>query len=368
VAGEMYNKPKFVVVFLHGETVGRIALTPEKLCAFEYDTDFLKNGQSVSPFYLPLRPGVYIARRDPFMDNFGVFNDSLPDGWGNLLLDRYLNSQNINPSSLTVLDRLSLAGSSGYGALEYKPEHSFTLVNGNPELDFLASEAEKILSHSDNGTSLDLLFKFGGSSGGARPKVSINLEGEEWLIKFKSTFDPQNVGQIEYHYSRLAKECGIDMPETRLFEGKYFGVKRFDREGQRKIHMLSAAALLHADYRLPSLDYQGLLTACLKLTGTIEEVYKLFRIMVFNVLIKNRDDHARNFSFLLKDGQWKLSPAYDLLPSHGFNGFHTTTVAGKGDPKYEDMLHVAVSVGLKKNRIAEIYEAVNTKCRDLQSK
>jgi serine/threonine-protein kinase HipA len=265
----MFTKPKLVTAYLNGETVGRLALTPENLCAFEYDSGYLNTGQSISPFYLPLQPGVFIARRDPFSGNFGVFNDSLPDGWGNLLLDRFLNSHKINPSGLSILDRLSLVGSSGMGALEYKPDNSFTPAEGNPELDYLASEAEKILNQKDTGASLDILFKYGGSSGGARPKVLLTFEGEEWLVKFRSFQDPENVGQIEYEYSLLAKDCGIEMPETRLFEGKYFGAKRFDRTGNTKIHMLSAAGLLNADYRIPCLDYQSLLTACFKLTGNI---------------------------------------------------------------------------------------------------
>ena len=358
----MFKSPKSVNVFLDGKVVGRLALTPENLCAFEYDAEYLKNGQSISPFFLPLRPGVFIARRDPFYGNFGVFNDSLPDGWGNLLLDRFLISKQINPSVLTILDRLSLVGSSGMGALEYKPDNSYTVAEGTPNLDFLATEAEKILNQKDSGFSLDLLFRFGGSSGGARPKVLLNIDGVEWLIKFRSAFDPRNIGQIEYEYSKLSKDCGIEMPETCLFEGKYFGVRRFDREGQKKIHMLSAAGLLNADYRIPSLDYQGLFTACFKLTGNIEEVYKLYHLMVFNVLIKNRDDHARNFSFLLKDDKWTLSPAYDLLPGNGFQGFHTTTVAGQGDPKYSDIQLVAESVGLNGKRSKDIYEMIKEKC------
>lgn len=359
-------KPTSVTVVLKGDTVGRLALTPENICAFEYDPGFLKIGQSVSPFYLPLRPGVFIAKRDPFNGNFGVFNDSLPDGWGNLLLDRYLNSQGINPSGLSVLDRLSLTGTSGMGALEYLPDQQFVQSVGTPDLDFLASEAEKILNQKDTGASLDILFKLGGSSGGARPKVLLNIDGEEWLIKFRSSQDPENVGQIEYEYSLLAKDCGIEMPETRLFEGKYFGVRRFDRNGAEKFHFLSAAGLLNADYRIPCLDYQGLLTACFKLTGDIQEVYKLYRQMVFNVLIKNRDDHAKNFSFILKDGNWKLSPAYDLLPSNGFNGFHTTTVAGQGSPKRSDIKRVAESLLLKKQQTNEIYEMVEEKCQNFR--
>ncbi len=156
------------------------------------------------------------------------------------------------------------------------------------------------------------------------------------------------------------------MPETRLFEGKYFGVKRFDREGKTKIHMLSAAAILIADYRLPSLDYQGLLTACLRLTGNIEQVYNLYRMMVFNFQIKNRDDHAKYFSFLFQDGNWKLSPAYDLLPSNGFNWFHTTTIAGQGEPKPSDIKKVADGIGLNKIRSKEIYEMLEEKCHNLR--
>ncbi len=359
----MFSNLKVISVFLKGKLVGRIALTPEKLCAFEYDPEYIKNGQSISPFYLPVQPGVFIARRDPFAGNFGVFNDSLPDGWGNLLLDRYLTSNNINPSELSVLDRLSLAGSSGMGALEYIPDSRFQTVDGIPDLNYLAMEAEKILHQNDTGESLETLFHYGGSSGGARPKVLLTISGEEWIIKFRSSTDPMNIGQIEYEHSLLAKECGINMPETRLFEGKYFGVKRFDREDTEKFHMISAAGLLHADYRIPSLDYQSLLTACFKLTGNIEEVYKLFRQMVFNFIIKNRDDHAKNFSFLLKNGEWILSPAYDLLPSKGFNGFHTTTIAGQGDPKYTDIEKVAENLKLNKKKCREIYEMIKDKYR-----
>ena len=359
---EMFSKLRSVNVFLNQKLVGRLALTPENLCAFEYDSNYLKGGYSISPFFLPLRQGVFLARRDPFSGNFGVFNDSLPDGWGNLLLDRYLISKNINPAELSILDRLSLVGASGMGALEYKPDNSFSPTKGNPGLDFFAAEADKILNQSDNGSSLELLFRFGGLSAGARPKVLINIEGTEWLIKFRSTFDPMNIGQIEYDYSLLAKDCGIEMPETRLFEGKYFGVRRFDRDGQNKIHMISAAGLLNADFRIPCLDYKGLLTACFKLTGNIEEVYKLFKLMVFNVLIKNKDDHARNFSFVMWDDKWKLSPAYDILPGSGFNGFHTTTIAGKGDPKYADIQSVADSLGLNTKRAKAIYEMILEKC------
>jgi serine/threonine-protein kinase HipA len=362
------NNPKTLEVWLQGAKVGSLALTPENLCAFEYDVDFLRSGQSISPFYLPLKAGVFVAKPQPFSGNFGVFSDSLPDGWGSLLLDRYLTEKGINPHQINVLQRLSLIGNSGRGALEYRPAETQDWENSATDLHKLATDAEKILNADYSGASVNLLYQYAGSSGGARPKVFVKMDDGEWLVKFRSSADPENVGEIEYHYSLLAKKCGIEMPETRLFEGKYFGVKRFDRvstslndristslnDQVEKIHTISSAGLLNADYRIPSLDYSVLLTACLKLTRNMEEVYKLFRLMVFNVLIKNRDDHAKNFSFVLQNDEWKLSPAYDLLPSTGFNGFHTTTVNGQGNPTEKDIFAVAENVGLDKRKVKEI--------------
>ena len=365
------NEVKVIEVFMNGTKVGRIALTLDSLCAFEYDAAYLVSGNSISPFNLPLKKEVFIAKRTPFDGGFGVFDDSLPDGWGNLILDRYLKSKNINPHKLTLLQRLALIGSTGRGALEYRPDYSESTSDEMINFDNLATEAEKILTTDYEGDSLDTLYKYGGSSGGARPKVFVKIDGKEWLVKFKAAMDPANVGEIEYQYSLLAQKCGIKMPETRLFEGKYFGVERFDRTSHGKIHTVSAAGLLNADYRVPCLDYGDLLQLCHILTKNMEEVYALFRQMVFNVVIKNRDDHAKNFSFQLINGettfglsQWKLSPAYDLLPSSGFNGFHTTTINNNGEPTTEDMMAVALKVGLNKQRSTEIIEEINTIVRE----
>ena len=353
------NNINIIEVWLVGQKVGRLALTPENLCAFEYDAEYLKTGVSISPFYLQLKSGVFVAKRDPFAGNFGVFNDSLPDGWGNLLLDRYLTERGINPHRLTILQRLSLIGKTGRGALEYVPDNSIIEEGSYLELNKLAEDAEKLLNSNEyTEGSLSALYKHGGSSGGARPKVFLKIDGEEWLIKFRSSSDPKNVGEIEYKYSLLAKKCGIEMPETKLFEGKYFGVKRFDRVDGGKQHVISAAGLLNADYRIPSLDYETLLSVCFKFTRNMEEVYKLYRLMVFNVLIKNKDDHAKNFSFILKDGDWKLSPAYDILPCEGFNGYHTTTINGKGDPKEADIYAVAKAVGIDTTKAKDIYNDI----------
>jgi serine/threonine-protein kinase HipA len=344
-----------------GNPVGRIAMNEDNLCAFEYNTEYIRTGQSISPFFLPLKSGLFMAKRTPFKGGFGVFDDSLPDGWGNLLLDRYLQQKNINAAKLTLLQRLSLVGTTGRGALEYQPDGSESQREERLDFDKLASETAKILTSDYTGDSLETLYQYAGSSGGARPKIFVTIKGREWLVKFKAFNDPEEVGKIEYAYSLLAKDCGIEMPETQLFEGNYFGVERFDRTPAGKIHTISAAGLLNADYRIPSLDYTTLLKISLHLTKDIKQVYALFRLMVFNIVISNRDDHAKNFSFQLKNGEWKLSPAYDLLPSKGFNGFHTTTVNGQGEPSFEDMLTTAKDAGLSKQQAREIIDEITEK-------
>jgi len=352
------NEVKVIEVLMNGTKVGRIALTSDSLCAFEYDQAYLSSGDSISPFFLPLKRELFLAKRTPFNGGFGVFADILPDGWGNLILDRYLKNKGIDPAKLTILQRLALVGSTGRGALEYRPDYSESTTNEIINFDKLAVEVSKILTSDYKGDSLDTLYKHGGSPGGVRPKVFVKIDGKEWLVKFRATVDPHNIGRIEYKYSLLAKKCGINMPETKLFEGKYFGVERFDRTPDGKIHTVSAAGLLNADYRVPCLDYLDLLKLCHVLTKNIKEVYDLFRIMAFNVAIKNRDDHVKNFSFQLHKKEWKLSPAYDLLPSSGFNGFHTTTVNNNGEPNVEDMMAVAEKIGLNRRRAGEIIKEV----------
>ncbi len=356
------NSISIVEIFISDSRVGRMALTPEGLCGFEYDVDWIQSGFSISPFYLPLKPGLIMAKRDPFAGNFGVFDDSLPDGWGNLLLDRYLQEKGIDPYKLNILERLSLIGSAGRGTLEYRPDKSIASDDEFLNFDRLAKEAEKILESKESVGSVDLLYKYAGSSGGARPKVFAKIDDREWLVKFKATSDPVNVGEIEYNYSQLAKECAIRMAETRLFDGRYFGVERFDRTPQGKIHTISAAGLLHANYRIPSLDYSLLLKLTLNLTKDMEQVAEMFRLMVFNILISNRDDHAKNFSFQWMDGVWKLSPAYDLLPSSGFNGYHTTTINGKGEPTLADVIALATEIGLSKQSETQIIQELTDKC------
>lgn len=342
-----------IEVYAHDQMVGRLALSPERIAAFEYDSDWIRTGFSVSPFYLPLKPGVMQARATPFEGLFGVFADSLPDGWGRLLTDRWLRSQGTDPNKLSVLDRLSLVGDDGMGTLTYRPNHNPGRHALSHPLHHIARQVAGVLEKEET-SSLDILMKMAGSSGGARPKILVMIDGIEWIVKFRASSDPVNVGEIEYRYAGLAKRCGIEMTETRLFEGTYFATQRFDRSDGTRIHVHSAAGLLYADYRIPSLDYTELLKATMELTRDISQMASMFRLMVFNVRIGNKDDHARNFSFIFKEGRWKLSPAYDLLPSSGFGGEHTTTVAGKGNPVMADCLKAAHLTGFPLKRAKEI--------------
>lgn len=348
---------KVIAVYLDGQLVGKLALTKENCCAFEYDTQFIANGFSISPLELPLKPGVFIAKPSPFNGNFGVFDDSLPDGWGMLIMDRFLQKQGMQPRSLNLLDRLSLVGLCGRGALEYRPDLSFMGTPEYQDFEKLAVASQKILSSKDfTGELIDHLYYQGGSPGGARPKVFIHAHGKEWLVKFKALNDPDNIGVTEYTYAQLAKQCGIAMPETRLFDGKYFGVERFDRAEDSKYHVVSVGGLLRADYRTPCLDYTALFQLCRYLTHNALEMWKLYRLMVFNYLIGNKDDHAKNFSFIYKDDEWQLSPAYDILPSDGMNGYHTTSFNNSITPTKVDVIHVACGAGLDKAKAQQIFD------------
>jgi serine/threonine-protein kinase HipA len=353
-----------VDVFLNDKAVGVIALTDDNLCAFEYTSQYLLSGVSISPFYLPLQSGVIIAKREPFNGVFGIFNDSLPDGWGKLLTDRLLTKQNIALSEVSILNRMCLLGNNCVGALNYKPQHDIINHDSVQDLNVLAKEVEQILQNNYEG-DLESLFMQGGSSGGARPKVFIKKNDINWIVKFKASSDPEYIGELEYNYSLAARKCGLEMPETHLFEGKYFGVKRFDIEGQKKYHVHSASGLLYASYRYPSIDYTDLIKTTLALTQNMQEALKLFQQMVFNVLTYNRDDHAKNFSYLLKNNTWSLSPSYDLVFSHGFNGEHTTTINDKGIPDKDDIFEVAAQTGMPTKQIKLIYDDVNENSKDL---
>ena len=360
------NKIKSLQVFYNEKKVGTLALMKNNIVAFEYDSNWITNGFSISPFSLPLKKQVFIPRIDPFDGLYGVFSDSLPDGWGRLLVDRMLNSQNINPREISQIDRLAIVGETGMGALSYKPEYNLLEDKDYQEdYDNLALSCKKILN-TEYSADLDKLFKLGGSSGGARPKILTKIDNEDWIIKFPSSLDDNNIGELEYLYSVCAKKCKIDIPETKLFPSKissgYFGIKRFDRKklstgAIRKLHMISVSGLLETSHRIPNLDYNDLMQLTLNLTKSFEEVEKLFRLMCFNVFSHNRDDHSKNFSFIYNEdlNKWELSPAYDLTYSYSINGEHATTINGNGvNPSLNDILKVAEKIGLDKKKAEKI--------------
>lgn len=350
---------KKIEVIYHDALVGSLALTREGLCAFEYSPEWLKTGFSISPFKLPLRSGVFVARPQPFNGGFGVFDDCLPDGWGQLVLDRYLQRQGISPRSLTLLDRLALVGSTGRGALEFRPDRSVSEEDDYADFERLAVEAARILDSDDyDGSGIDEFQRRGGSPGGARPKIFTRHEGKEWMVKFPAKRDPASIGREEYEYSRLAARCCIEMPETRLFEGKYFGTERFDRSADGKVHVVSVAGLLDADYRISCIDYSHIFQVCAALTHSVAELWKVYRLMVFNYLIGNKDDHAKNFAFIYRNGDWRLAPGYDLLPSDGINGYHTTSINESITPAPEDLIKVAVNAGLPHDQARTVYEEI----------
>jgi serine/threonine-protein kinase HipA len=359
------NSIKQLQVFYHQQKVGTLALYKDYLTAFEYDKEWIANGFPISPFSLPLKQTLFIPNIDPFDGIFGVFADSLPDGWGRLLVDRLMLQHHINPSVLNSLTRLAIVGSSGMGALTYEPDYSTEQTSSDMDLDQIAEECHTILQ-TDYSDNLDELFRLGGSSGGARPKILTRINGEEWIIKFPSSSDNKDIGNQEYDYSLCAKECGIFMTETRLFPSRrcngYFGTKRFDREetlngDMNRLHMLSASAILETSHRIPNLDYDILMKLTLELTKESEEVEKLFRLMCFNVFAHNRDDHSKNFTYLYLENEdrWILSPAYDLTYSHSLGGEHATSVHGNGrNPGMNDILAVAKVAGISLSKAKQI--------------
>lgn len=357
-------------------SLGRLALRDRQIF-FEYHADFLARGLNVSPFRLPLQAGVQTVESGLFEGLFGLFNDSLPDGWGRLLLDRALRAQGLLPAQLSPLDRLAQVGHSGMGAFTYEPDYAEKPDSTDLDLDWLSTQSMKV-SEGEADEVLAELLALNGSSAGARPKALIGFDEnrgriihgtdamtdafEPWLVKFANSQDGLDAGAIEYVYAEMTRGAGIDMPKTHLFAAKqgagYFATRRFDRENGSRLHMHTACGLLHSDFRTPSLDYQDLIELTTLLTRDVRETEKMFRLAVFNVLAHNRDDHSKNFSFLMnKAGEWRLSPAYDLTFSSGPGGEQSTMVMGEGKaPGLEHLLELGEFAGLGKNLPDQIIE------------
>ena len=344
----------------------------EKNYFFKFNSNFLDLNLDVSPFKMKRSSGLLQADSQPFDGIFGVFNDSLPDGWGRLLLDRTLLSKRQSLAGITLLDRLAYVGKNGMGALVYEPEETHGWSNTSLiDLDVIYSETVKIVDDT-NSEYIENLFEMGGSSGGARPKIFIGYhpktdeivqeelilkpEFEHWIVKFPTSTDLPDIANIEHAYYKMAIACGIEMSDSKLFQGKsgknYFATNRFDREGNSRLHMHSAAGLMHDNFRISAMDYGHLMDCAFKLEKHHDVYEKVFRLAVFNVVFHNRDDHSKNFSFLMNsEGKWNFAPAYDLTFSNSSHGHHSTMIMGESkNPSSKDLLKLANHFGLKSGK------------------
>ena len=360
-------------VMFRDRPVGVLSLSPDRrLNVFEYSRQWLADGFSISPLELPLKPGVFIAKPQPFNGNFGIFDDSLPDGYGRYLLHKTLLRHGINDADLSSLDRLAIVGEKGMGALAYSPPVELgreETVTDFHRLQQIALEVLKERRDSDAG----LLLYNSGNSGGARPKAVFSDADGHWLVKFRHTYDPADIGKQEYSYNETARECGITVPDFRLINNRYFASRRFDIDSDgNRLHTATAGGLLGISLRQPFMDYSNLLALTGYITQSNSDVEQIYRRMLFNYLTDNKDDHCKNFSFrVVRDtdtGQWRwrLAPAYDLtLCTEGYNGEHATSVNGSGSPTLTDFIAVGVKIKMPEKRCRQIISEVRARCNKL---
>ena len=353
-----------VSVMYHGRKVGTLSMGNRSNCQFEYDNDWLSDGFSISPLQLPLKAGLFTADYQPFNGNFGVFEDSLPGGYGEYLLRKVLKKSGVDPQGLTPVQWLSIVGNSGMGALCYLPETKLQQEDSQRSFDEMQQIALDVLSERTE-ENADMLYFKSGNSGGVRPKAIFSDADGHWLVKFRHTYDPKNIGQLEYDYNKVARQCGIDVPEFKLIEGKYFAVRRFDIENNVRLHVATASALLNEPITPPKMEYHNLLQLTGYLTQSPKAVEQQFRRMAFNVFAHNMDDHARNFSFICRDGKWSLAPAYDLT-NDATLGEHASTINFKGLPSDEDMITVGMNIRMSRERCQQIIEEVREGTRELK--
>lgn len=363
------KKVSSLIVSYRDRVVGRLSMSPAHagVCAFEYDAQWLAEGFSISPLELPLRQGVFESKPQPFYGNFGIFEDSMPDGYGRYLLHKALKSAGVDDRVLSPLDRLSIIGKGGMGALTYHPMNEIIECERCRDLDLLQQKALDVLSERSSEDASLLLFN-SGNSGGARPKTIMNDTDGHWLVKFRHIYDPVDIGIMEYSYNEAARRCGIIVPDFKLVKGKYFATRRFDIDANgNRIHTATAGALLCVSLDMPTLDYRNLLALTGYITKQQTDVEQMFRRMIFNYLTENKDDHCKNFSYYVgEDGRWHLAPAYDLtFNSEGYGGQHATSINYTNKPSMADLQALAAKFGIASSRCTTIYNEVLTGCGDL---
>lgn len=327
---------------------------------FEYSPQALTRGIEFSPRHLKLRSQAYGQFPSHQFKLPGLIVDSLPDGWGLLLMDRYFRKYlGRQASDISALDRLAFIGDRAMGALIFEPATDLVLPEANFKLPELAREVKAVVADHDT-DALRQLVLLGGSPQGARPKALIQHEvtsrlvstletapGTPWLVKFPARGEHKEVCAIENLYAELARQCQLDMPRTRYFELgaslAAFAIERFDRHEGRRVPMHTLAGALNANFQLPDTSYQTLLRMTRLMTKSEVEVRKAFERCVFNVAFNNRDDHTRNFSFRMDESfNWKLAPCYDLAYCVGPGGEHQMDIEGEGrNPERSHLLKLA---------------------------
>jgi serine/threonine-protein kinase HipA len=396
-------------VKLWGDTIGAVTLEEgDEFASFQYDSAFAESGIEVSPLKMPLMAGQVYTFRDLKYESFyglpGLLADSLPDKFGNALIDKWLAGQGRTPQSFNAIERLCYTGDRGMGALEYLPaEGPRRTTSHKIHIDQMVGLASEILSKRENiNISFDDeskeqamadMLQIGTSAGGARAKAVIawnpatnevrsgqvkTKEGfEYWIVKFdgvsnnrdKELADPEGYGVIEYAYSKMAMDAGIDMEKCELFEEnnrRHFMTKRFERSsGGEKQHMQSLAALGHYDYKMAQAhSYEQAFMVIRQLELPMSDVEQLFRRMVFNVIARNQDDHVKNIAFLMnKLGEWSLSPAFDITysfnPSGDWTANHQMSINGKTDDfTLDDFKACAKTASMKRGRAEKIINEV----------
>ena len=397
-------------VVLWGREIGAVAWNPDrKVTAFEYIPEFQRSGLELAPLMMPLGRQVYSFPElgwQSFHGLPGMLADSLPDKFGNLLINEWLVREGRDPESFTPVERLCYIGSRGMGALEYKPALRKESRSTKVEIAALVelarkaiAEKETLSTHLGRGDKEDVeamrdILRVGTSAGGARAKAIIawnDKTGEVrsgqvkapkgfgyWLLKFdgmasgedKEMGNPKGYGNIEYAYHLMAKEVGIEMSECRLYhenDRSHFMSRRFDRTNDGdKLFMQSLCGLGHMDFNLAgAYGYEQAMEVIDRLGLSREALEQLFRRMVFNVFGRNQDDHTKNIAFLMdKQGRWRLAPAYDVIYSYNpdglWTGQHQMTINGKRDHfALEDFYAVAERFRISRNATKQILEEID---------
>lgn len=352
---------------------------------FEYSSEALAKKIEFSPRHLRLRLQAY-ADFPPHQHRLpGLIADALPDGWGMLLMDRLFSAHGLDRRQITPLDRLAFIADRAMGALVFQPSLDIALPSSSLALLTLAKEIKAVVADKDS-AALRQLVLLGGSPHGARPKALVQYDpasqiistlptaqGAPWLVKFPAKNEHKEVCAIENLYAQLARLCQLDMPATQYFDLDKslaaFGIARFDRQDGMRVPVHSLAGLLHADFRIPSIDYQTFLRTTRAVTHSEREVEKAFERCVFNVVFNNRDDHTKNFAFRMDERfAWKLAPCFDLSYNEGPGGEHQMDIEGEGRaPARTHLLQLAAKAGLDVVWAADVVERIVFVAQDFKA-